>query len=76
MRRTFDAGSAGFVVRCYEQRRCINETEEGRERERGNKDGPGSSVPCFAVRQRDGEPTSAPIDNLYKLLRPEGALQL
>lgn len=74
MRHTFDAGSAGFVMRWYEQRRCINETEEGRER--GNKDGPGSSVACFAVRQRDGEPTSAPIDNLYKLLRPEGALQL
>lgn len=26
--------------------------------------------------QQDGEPTSAPINNLHKLLRPEGARQL
>lgn len=31
---------------------------------------------CIAVQQQDGEPTSAPIDNLYELLRLEGALQL
>lgn len=45
-------------------------------REENNKGNQAFSVRHFAAQQRDGEPTSASINNLYELLRPEGVPQL
>lgn len=53
--------------------RGLNETEG---KERITKTARAFLFARFAAQQRDGEPTSASINNLYELLRPEGVPQL
>lgn len=75
---TFDAGVALSFVLFF---CCVPiQKEKGasmRQRKgENNKDGRGLSVGRFAAQQQDGKPTSASINNLYELLRPEGVPQL
>lgn len=68
MGHTFDVGFAGFVMLMVKTRRCLDKRER-RERERcsSTEPPPWSPSQFSCTVQQDGEPTSAPINNLYKL---------